>query len=134
MADRIATRLVKHEAVRDLYLVTGDIDIVINATFQTYGGMKDDNQREQIRSIGLRGGVDICWMEEAVKFTEDDYNEVLARMRGKAAPWRQILLSTNPDAPTHWIHKRLIQGKSIDLSAFRRKVKQQLARERGMVI
>jgi phage terminase large subunit len=47
-------------------------------------------------------------MEEANGFTEDDFNEVLGRMRGRAAGWRQIILSTNPDAPTHWIKRRLI--------------------------
>ena len=31
-------------------------------------------------------------------------------------------------------NKRLIQGKNIDLSAFRRKVKKQLAREQGLVL
>lgn len=81
-----------------------------NGSILAYGGMKDDDQREQIRSIGLRGGVDIAWLEEANKFTENDFNEVRARIRGKAAPWRQVLLSTNPDAPGHWIYKRLIQG------------------------
>ena len=81
-----------------------------NGSILAYGGMKNEEQREQIRSIGQDGSVDICWMEEANKFTEDDFNEVLARMRGTAAPWRQVILSTNPDAPTHWIKKRLIDG------------------------
>jgi phage terminase large subunit len=72
--------------------------------------MADDKQREQIRSIGQDGSVDIVWMEEATGFTENDYNEVTARLRGKAASWRQIVLSTNPDTPSHWIYKRLIQG------------------------
>ena len=51
------------------------------------GGMADDNQREQIRSIGQDGSVDIVWMEEATGFTENDFNEVTARIRGRAAPW-----------------------------------------------
>jgi len=49
-------------------------------------------------------------MEEANKFTEDDYNEVLARLRGTAAPWTQLILSTNPDAPTHWIKRILMDN------------------------
>ena len=80
-----------------------------NSSVLTYGGMFDDKQREQIRSIGQDGSVDIVWMEEANRFTEDDFNEIRARMRGKAAPWTQIVLSCNPDAPTHWIYKRLIE-------------------------
>lgn len=81
-----------------------------NGSVLAYGGMKDDAQRERIRSIGLDGGLDICWMEEATQFIEQDFNEVIARMRGKAAPWRQIILSTNPGPPGHWINVRLILG------------------------
>jgi phage terminase large subunit len=79
-----------------------------NGSVLVYGGMKDDAQREQIRSVGQAGGVDIAWMEEANKFIEDDYNEVLARLRGTAAPWTQLILTTNPDAPTHWIKRILM--------------------------
>ena len=79
-----------------------------NGSILAYGGMSDEEQKEQIRSIGQDGGVDIAWMEEANRFTEDDFNEVLARLRGTAATWRQVLLSTNPGAPTHWIKRRLI--------------------------
>lgn len=81
-----------------------------NRAILAYGGMADDEQRQQVRSIGQAGGVDFVWMEEATAFTEDDYNEVTARMRGQAAPFRQVILTTNPDAPTHWINKRLICG------------------------
>jgi len=81
-----------------------------NGSILIYGGMKNDEQREQIRSIGQDGALDIAWMEEAAKFVEDDYNEILARIRGTAAPWNQVILSTNPDAPAHWINKRLIIG------------------------
>lgn len=81
-----------------------------NGSILAYGGMKDEQQRQQIRSIGQDGGLDICWMEEANAFAESDFNEILARMRGKAGGWRQIILTTNPDSPGHWIYKRLIQG------------------------
>lgn len=80
-----------------------------NGSIVAYGGMADQAQREQIRSIGQSGGLDMCWMEEATAFVEDDFNELLARMRGRAAPWRQIVLSTNPGAPSHWIYQRLIE-------------------------
>lgn len=86
-----------------------------NGSVLVYGGMKDSEQRERIRSIGLKGGVDIAWMEEATQFDEEDYNEVLARMRGTAAPWRQVILTTNPDAPGHWINVRLILGKEASV-------------------
>jgi phage terminase large subunit len=75
-----------------------------------WGGMKNDDQREGLRSIGPDGALDIVWIEEANQFTETDFNEILARMRGKAAPWLQVILSTNPDMPTHWVNQRLILG------------------------
>lgn len=81
-----------------------------NGSILVYGGMANEEQREQVRSIGQDGGLDICWLEEANRFQENDYQEVFPRMRGKAAPWVQILLSTNPDHPYHWINTRLIQG------------------------
>lgn len=86
-----------------------------NGSVLYWGGMKDDNQREAIRSIGGDGGLDFILVEEANAFTEDDFNELLARLRGHAAPWRQIVLMTNPDAPSHWIYKRLIQGKQASV-------------------
>lgn len=81
-----------------------------NGSMIAYGGMKDDQQREFIRSIGVSGGVDIAWLEEATQFEEEDFNEVLFRMRGTAAPWRQVILTTNPEGPGHWINMRLILG------------------------
>ncbi len=81
-----------------------------NGSILAYGGMADEAQREQIRSIGQDGGLDIAWMEEASRFSEADFNELLPRMRGKAGPWRQIILTTNPSGPRHWINLRLIMG------------------------
>jgi phage terminase large subunit len=81
-----------------------------NGSILAYGGMANEEQREQIRSIGSGGSVDMAWMEEATRFTEDDYNEIMPRMRGTAANWRQVILTTNPDTPSHWIHRRLIEG------------------------
>lgn len=82
-----------------------------NGSTLYWGGMRDDDQRESIRSIGGDGGLDIVLFEEANAFTEDDLNEIIGRMRGKAGEYRQIILMTNPDAPNHWINQRLILGK-----------------------
>lgn len=81
-----------------------------NGSVLAYGGMKDHAQREAIRSIGLEGGLDIVWMEEAHLFTLADFEELLPRMRGRASGWRQIMITTNPDSDTHWIYRRLIQA------------------------
>lgn len=81
-----------------------------NGSMLYVGGMRDESQREGVRSIGPAGGLDIVWMEEASQFVEQDYNEILARMRGTTAGWTQIILTTNPGAPSHWIKKRMIDG------------------------
>lgn len=98
------TRRVRHVAYKRRFEY-------LNGSILAYGGMKDEEQREQIRSIGIHGGLDICWMEEATAFVEDDFNEIRARMRGRATGWPQIILTTNPDTPNHWIKQRLIDGK-----------------------
>lgn len=81
-----------------------------NGSYLAYAGLEDKEQRERLKSIGPRGGVDIIWGEEATELEEADHNALLARLRGTAAPWRQLLYSCNPDAPTHWIKRRLIDG------------------------
>ncbi len=81
-----------------------------NGAMLLYAGLEDEKQRERLKSIGQDGAVDIAWMEEATEFDESDYNTLITRMRGKAAPWRQRMLTCNPDAPTHWIKRRLIDG------------------------
>lgn len=75
-----------------------------------YGGMRDRDQREQVRSIGVTGGIDVLWMEEANAFDESDFNEVFPTLRAKAGPYRQAILTTNPDSPLHWIYRRMIAG------------------------
>lgn len=81
-----------------------------NGSRVAYFGMKDAAQRTRIRSVGTRGDVDMVVMEEGNEFVESDFNELRARLRGKAGPYRQLIIATNPDAPTHWIHARLIVG------------------------
>lgn len=82
-----------------------------NGSILAYGGMKDDEQREQIRSIGQDGGLDIVWGEEANKLKLEDRQELITRMRGKAAPYTLEIYTTNPDAPMHWINQQLIIGQ-----------------------
>ena len=81
-----------------------------NGSMVSFVGMKDSTQRTRIRSVGKTGDVDLIVMEEGNEFVESDYNELAARLRGKAGPYRQMIVATNPDAPMHWIHTRLIQG------------------------
>lgn len=90
------------------HVKTEDMFYYRNGSILAYMGLEDEDQRERLKSIGPRGGVDIVWGEEATELEEADHNALLGRLRGSAAPWRQILYTCNPDAPTHWIKRRLI--------------------------
>ena len=81
-----------------------------NGSIVYSGGMADDKQRESIRSIGGAGGLDGAWMEEANAFSRQDFEELLGRLRGTAADWRQLILTTNPGGSKHWINEDLIKG------------------------
>lgn len=86
-----------------------------NGSMLYWGGMKDDSQREGLRSIGQDGSLDIVWIEEGNAFTRTDLDELLARMRGKATNWTQIIITTNPDTPTHWIYQDLIRDGQAEV-------------------
>lgn len=97
------------------HLKSEDLFYYKNGSMLAYLGLEDEAQRERLKSIGPRGGVDIAWGEEATELEEADHNALLGRLRGTAAPWRQILYSCNPDAPTHWIKRRLIDGREAQI-------------------
>ena len=82
----------------------------LNGSTIYFAGMFNKAQREAIRSIG-EGTIDICWIEEAHEMDEKDYEETIGRIRGDVAGWNQLILSTNPDSPLHWINLRLIIGE-----------------------
>lgn len=86
-----------------------------NGSILSYGGMWNEEQREAIRSIGQDGGLGICWMEEATRFIQDDYNELIPRMRETKGDFRQMILTTNPSHPNHWIYQRMILGKEASV-------------------
>ena len=86
-----------------------------NGSILKYTGLATEKERERIRSIGRTGGVDHILVDEANQLTEADYDELLARLRGRAVPWLQIVLATNPDSPSHWINRRLIEGRQASV-------------------
>lgn len=88
-----------------------------NGSTVFYGGLMDAKQREQLRSIGADGSIDMIWIEEGNAITEHDYEELIARLRGKNMPYNQVIISTNPAGYNHWINKRLIIGGQAKLYA-----------------
>lgn len=84
-----------------------------NGSILAYAGMADAKQRSGLRSIGKYGSIEFVWMEEATEFVEEDFREIQRRCRGmRAGGFRQIMLSTNPESPEHWIFKVLVKPTS----------------------
>jgi len=82
-----------------------------NGSMIFYGGMGNEKERQKIRGIGKHGGLDGAWLDEGNAFHEEDLEELFPRLRGKATPFKQIVITTNPDSPEHWIYKRLVLKK-----------------------
>lgn len=100
------TKKVIGEDPRVIHHASDGMFLYDNGSVLYYDGMTDPAARERLKSREP----DMVWMEEAKDFDEEDFNEIRALVRGTAAPWRQIMLSTNPDGPLHWINRRLILG------------------------
>ena len=85
-----------------------------NGSILFYGGMSNDEQLQQLRSIGQDGALDFIWIEEANRATYNDFSELRTRLRGKAMRgkngkvWQQMVLTTNPDSWRHWINQEFI--------------------------
>ncbi|MBA7546234.1 hypothetical protein ES705_38619 [subsurface metagenome] len=54
-------------------------------------------------------------VEEAVEITEEDYDKKIVRcLRLPNVPFHQLLLATNPGAPSHFLYKRFYMQKKDD--------------------
>ena len=92
--------------------------VYANGSEMIFTGIWDERSREGLRSIGKKGSVDMWWLEEGIEFDEEDYNAVNFRMRGIAAPWTQIIVSTNPGPKLHWINRLLRLSNDPDVRVY----------------
>lgn len=73
-------------------------------------GLNDESQLEALKSVrGKHGDPEMAWFEEANALSLNDHDTVKTRLRGTVAPWHQLIYTTNPDSPEHWINKQLIE-------------------------
>lgn len=82
-----------------------------------FRGMKDDAQREKVKSITFpEGKLTWVWIEEATELTEDDVDILDDRLRGKLDNpnlYYQITFTFNPVSATHWIKEKYFDYKEI---------------------
>ena len=62
---------------------------------------------EKLKSIH---GITSVWIEEATELTEDDFDQIDLRLRGKTDSYKQIILSFNPIHENHWLKKRFVDN------------------------
>lgn len=78
-----------------------------------FRGMRDDKQREKVKSItSEEGAITWIWVEEATELTEEDFDILDDRLRGRLGNpnlFYQIVATFNPVSSTHWI-----KGKFFD--------------------
>lgn len=71
-----------------------------------FRGMKDDAQREKLKSISFKWGkLTDVWIEEATELTKADFEIIDDRLRGELPEglFYQIKMTFNPVSSTHWI-------------------------------
>ena len=88
--------------------------VVVNKTEKTFtfdnGNIimcKGLDEPEKIKSIE---GITSIWIEEATELKEDDFDQLMLRVRGEKKNYVQFILSFNPIDENHWIKKRLIDS------------------------
>ncbi len=88
-----------------------------------FRGMKDDGQREKVKSITFRRGkLTWIWCEEATELQKEDVDILDDRLRGGLEDlnpnlFYQITLSFNPVSATHWIKGRYFDRRDPDILA-----------------
>ncbi len=75
-------------------------------------GCNDKRAENKIRGLTLFG----AYCDELTLFTEDFFAQLCARL---SAPGAKLFATTNPDSPTHWLHKHYISRvDEIDLKVY----------------
>ncbi len=85
-----------------------------------FRGMKDDGQREKVKSITFDvGKLTWIWIEEATELYEADVDILDDRLRGDLSfnpfLYYQITFSFNPVSATHWLKAKYFDIKSDDI-------------------
>ena len=88
-----------------------------------YGGSSEEppQYRYENGSAVMIGGMDkatrimsteydIIFAQEAIEFTDEDWESANTRLRNGVLPFQQLLADTNPSAPLHWLKQRCDKG------------------------
>ena len=94
-------------------IYTGDMRITFkNGSQIIFAGLDDVEKLKSIYNITS------IWVEEASEITEQDFNQLDIRLRGKTKYYKQIILTFNPISILHWLKRRFfdcigVNGKPL---------------------
>ena len=71
---------------------------------------------ERLKSIeGITG----MWVEEATELSAGDFDQIDLRLRGETEEYKQIMLTFNPIAESHWLKKRFFDSNLDNCTTLR---------------
>ena len=94
------------------------IECRINGNQIIFRGVKDDAQREKLKSITFkRGKLTDVWIEEATELTQADFEIIDDRLRGVLpdGQFYQIRMTFNPVSAHHWIKQQFFDRADPDV-------------------
>lgn len=56
---------------------------------------------------------DVIFVQEATELTVTDWENLTTRLRNGVMPYQQLIADTNPDAATHWLYRRCLDGATV---------------------
>lgn len=95
-----------------------DLRCKTNGNMIVFRGVKDESQREKLKSIDVPNGkIVLVWVEEATALMPYDFDIIDDRLRGELPNgWQfQIYLTFNPVSATHWIKRRFFDVARDDV-------------------
>lgn len=86
----------------------GDESITaVTGSQMLFKGMKDEREREKVKSITFKNGVvNHIWAEEASELNQKDLDQLFIRLRGTSDYKKQVTISFNPISKNHWLKRR----------------------------
>lgn len=94
------------------------IECLVNGNQILFRGVNDEKQREKLKSITFkRGKLTDVWIEEATELTQQDFEIIDDRLRGKLPEglFYQIRLTFNPVSATSWVKAEFFDREDPDV-------------------
>ena len=94
------------------------IECRLNGNQIIFRGVKDDKQRERLKSITVKKGkLTDVWIEEATELLQSDFEIIDDRLRGTlpAGQFYQIRMTFNPVSAHHWIKREFFDRDDPDV-------------------